>query len=136
MELARTFAEVEGRFLPACYAPGVLREENLFFLPPLHRLGWHCAQAFAALDAGDTVAYTRCLRKGLASCEAMKPMVEFLMEHTPGLRREEPSAELLALAEQVKTVLAAYPADDPAVTALKASPAYQKVAYLIEGDCE
>ncbi len=136
MELARTFAEVEGRFLPACYAPGVLREENLFFLPPLHRFGWHCAQAFAALDAGDTVAYTRCLRKGLASCEAMKPMVEFLMEHTPGLRREEPSAELLALAEQVKTVLAAYPADDPAVTALKASPAYQKVAYLIEGDCE
>ena len=40
----------------------------------------------------------------------------------------------LALAEQVRTVLAAYPADDPAVAALKASPAYQRVVNLIEGD--
>ena len=46
---------------------------------------------------------------------------------------EEDLPELLALAEQVRTLLAAYPADDPAVEALKQSAAYQKVAHLIEG---
>ena len=44
-----------------------------------------------------------------------------------------PSAELLALAEQVRTVLARFSPDDPAVEALKQSEAYQKVACLIEG---
>ena len=43
-------------------------------------------------------------------------------------------SDLLALAEKVRTILAAYPADDPAVAALKVSPAYRKVANLIEGD--
>ena len=37
------------------------------------------------------------------------------------------------LAEQVRALLAQYPADDPAVEALKQSAAYQKVARLIEG---
>ena len=30
-------------------------------------------------------------------------------------------------------MLAAYPPDDPAVAALKASPAYREIAHLIEG---
>ena len=36
------------------------------------------------------------------------------------------------LAEQVKAILAQYPADHPAVQELKNSPLYQQVAYLIE----
>ena len=60
-------------------------------------------------------------------------MVEFLLEHTPALQAPPPSPELLELAEKVRTMLAAYPADDPAVAALKASPVYLKVAHLIEG---
>ena len=56
------------------------------------------------------------------------------MEHTPELQAPPPGAELLALAEKVRTILAAYPANDPAVAALKVSPAYRKVANLIEGD--
>lgn len=133
MELARLFAEVERAFLPLCYAPEAL-QEDLFLLPPLHRLGFHCARAFAALDAGDAAGFTRCLRAGLAACEGAKAMVEFLLEHTPALQKEEPSAELLALAERVRTMLAAFSPDDPAVAALKASPVYQRVANLIEGD--
>lgn len=134
MELARMFAEAERTFLPRCYAPEALREENLFLLPPLHRFGWHCIRAFDALDGGDTLGYARHLRSGLAACEGVKPMVEFLTKHTAALRRDEPSPELMALAEKVRAMLAAYPADDPAVAALKASPVYRKVAYLIEGD--
>ena len=72
------------------------------------------------------------MRKGLVSCESRKDMVEFLINHTPELQTPPPSPELLELAEKVRAMLAAYSPDDPAVAALKASPAYQKVSYLIE----
>ncbi|MBD5117663.1 MAG: glycosyltransferase [Clostridiales bacterium] len=133
LALARAFAEAEERFLPCCYAPEALRENGLYMLPPMHRFGWWCSKAFDALDAGDAAGYTRCLREGLNTCGAMRPMVEFLMEHTPELQAPAPSSELRALAAQIRTILSAYPADDPAVAALKQSEAYQKVAYLIEG---
>lgn len=134
MELARLFAETEGKFLPLCYAPEALREENLFLLPPMHRFGRYCARAFDALDGGDTVGYVRLLRAGLASCESMKPMAEFLTRYTPQLRAAAPSPELLELAEKVRGMLAAFSPDDPAVAALKNSPAYQKVAHLLEAE--
>ena len=129
--LARTFARVERAYLPLCYAPGALAGESLFLLPPLHRFGWHCAQAFDALDTGNAAGYVRLLREGLAVCEGVKDMVEFLIDHTPELK--DPSQELETLAEQIRTVLAKFAPDDPAVAALKQSEAYQKVAYLIEG---
>ena len=136
MNLARVFAEIERKFLPVCYAPDALREENLFLLPPLHRLGWHCAHAFAALDGGDAVGYARHLRAGLAACAAAKPMVEFLTRHTPQLREAAPSPELRELAEKVHGMLASFSPDDPAVAALKNSPAYQKAAHLIEAETD
>lgn len=136
IEMIRVFAEVEWEFLTVYYAPGMLTEENLPMLPPMHRFGWHCARAFDALDAGDALGCVHALKAGLSSCESMQPVVEFLLDHTPELQAPPPSPELLALAEKVKTMLAAYPADDPAVEALKASPAYQKVAHLIEEESE
>lgn len=132
MEVARAFAKAEQAFVTACYSPEVLQEGNVCVLPSMHRFGWYCAQAFDALEAGDTVGYVRYLRAGLVTCENMKPMVEFLTEHTPELQAPPPDPELLQLAEKVRLMLAAYPADDPAVEALKASPAYQRVAHLIE----
>lgn len=130
--IVRAFVKMEQAFLPASYAVDALKEENLFLLPPLHRFGWYCTQAFAALDAGDAAGYVRLLREGLTQNERMKPMVEFLLDHTPELQTP-PDAELQALAEQVRTVLANFAPDDPAVATLKQSEAYQKVAYLIEG---
>lgn len=131
LDLARGFAAVEQKFLSLCYAPKLLRPENLFVLPSMHRFGWYCIRAFEALDGGDTVGYVRLLRKGLDTAKEMKPMVEFLTEHTPELRN--PSQELLELADKVRGMLSAFDLDDPAVAAIKASPVYQKVAYLIEG---
>lgn len=132
LKIARAFAKTEGDFIANCYTSEILCEENLFVLPPMHRFGWYCSQAFDALDAGDSVECVRLLRAGLSSCPTMKPMVEFLLDHTPELQTPPPSPELLELAEKVKAMLAAYPADDPAVAALKESPAYQRVAHLIE----
>lgn len=131
MGLARAFAQVEREFLPHCYAAEVLREDGLFVLPPLHRFGWYCAQAFETLDAGDAAGYVRLLREGLEAYEGVKDMVEFLIDHTPELKT--PSEELMTLAEQIRAVLAKFAPGDPAVVALKQSEAYQKVAYLIEG---
>lgn len=134
MELARVFARLEKSFISRCYTPESLSEENIVLLPPMHRLGWYCGRAFAALDAGDPKGYVRCLRTALESTPNMKAMVSFLAEHTPELQTPpKPSAELLALAEQVRTLLSNFAPDDPTVAALKQSEAYQEVAYFIEG---
>lgn len=133
LELARNFGQVIKTYLPRCYAAEILRGDNLLALPLFHRFGWHCAQAFETLDAGDTVGYVQMLRTGLETCTEMKPMVEFLLKHTPELQTPAPSEELKSLAEQIRTVLSRFSPEDPAVTALKQSEAYRKVAHLIEG---
>ena len=132
IELARFFAQTEECLISRYYRPEMLDEENYLILPALHRFGWHCARAFNALDAGSPDKYVRELRKGLHTCGIMKPMVEWLMKHTPALKRNEVSPELLALAEQVKTLLASYPSENVMVQEIKSSPVYQKVAWLIE----
>ena len=76
---------------------------------------------------------SRLLRQGLESCTEAKLIVEFLLKQLEESQKIQATPELLALAEQVRILLAAYPADDPAVEALKQSAAYQKVAHLIEG---
>ena len=131
LQLAQTFAKVEQRFLTSCYTPETLQKENLFMLPPMHRFGWYCVQAFNALEAGDSAGYARLLREGLAAHKGMKKMVEFLVEHTPQL--QNPPQELRELADKVRGMLAAFDPGDPAVAVIKQSPVYQKVAYLIEG---
>lgn len=131
MALAQTFAQVEEAFISHYYAPEAFREENIQLLPPMHRFGWYCGRAFEALAAGDITGYVKLLRTGLELCPQMKPMVEFLVENTP--RLQNPSQELMELADKVRGMLANFSPDDPAVTALKQSPVYQKVARLIEG---
>lgn len=132
--IARGLARVEEKYLPLCYATEALSKDNLFMLPSLHRFGWYCAQAFRSLDQGDRAGYVRLLREGLTVCEDAKVVAEFLLEYTPEIQMQpEPSAELQALAEQIRAVLANFAPDDPAVVALKQSEVYQKVAWLIEG---
>ena len=127
LALARAFADAERKYLPRVYTPETLSAPAL--LPPLHRMGLCCVRAFDALSAGDPTGYVRALREGLEICPEMKPMTEFLLGRVDRLTAPP---ELLALAEQVKALLAKYPANDPAVAELKNSPVYQKVAYLIE----
>lgn len=134
--LAQAFASIEGRFLRRCYAPGVMDEEDILVLPTMHRFGWYCVRAFDAMRAGDMPGYVRLLRQGLEASQEMRPMVAFLQKDakrrlTEQRMREVP-AELIQLAEQVKMVLSKYPSSDPAVAAIKGTPAYQKVAWLIE----
>ena len=118
MRFARAFAAVERAYLPLCYTPLMLSPEGVGTLPLMHRFGWYCARAFSRLEQGDAVGYVQLLREGLRG---------------PQLQAAQPPEELLALAEQVRAMLSAFAPGDPAVAVLKASPAYQRVAGLVEG---
>lgn len=133
LALIRRFAQIESAVLPLLYTPQALSEENAALLPPMHRWGLYCSLALEALDAGNSQEYLALLRKGLAACPGQKEIVQFLLDRFREDARPKASPELLALAEKVRTILSAYDPADPAVAALKASPAYQQVAWLIEG---
>ena len=130
--LIRRFAQIESAVLPVLHAPQALTEENAALLPPMHRWGLYCSLALNTLDSGKPQEYLALLRKGLTACPSQKVIVQFLLDRFQEDARPKASPELLALAERVRTILAAYDPNDPAVTALKASPAYRQVAWLIE----
>ena len=68
-----------------------------------------------------------------------KEIVEFLIEE---YKKEEEqkkqeqiknaSPELVAMATQLKTMLSAFPENSPQLLAIKQSPMYKQVAFLIE----
>lgn len=136
VKLARLFARSEKEYLSHFYAPELLCPENLAFLPPIHRFGWYCVEAFKALDSEDAPAYVRELKNGLEACPEANEIAKYLMEQTPQLKpyRQGVSEELLNLAGQVRKLLSGYPPNHPAVAAIKTSDVYQKVAELIETD--
>lgn len=127
------FEQTASEFLNVYFQPTMLCEENISALPGMYRFAWYFLCAMEAQEKGDQLRYISCLRKGLHHAPVMKNMVDFLIKHFREVRTGDAvSPELRELAEKVKTILAAYPADDPAVMALKATPAYQQVAFLIE----
>ena len=68
-------------------------------------------------------------------------MVQFLMDEAGGGASAVSedlgaSMELTALAAQVRAILARFAPGDPAVDALKQSPAYRQVAHLLEPEEE
>ena len=132
LALLRRFAEIESTSLPILYAPQMLTEENAAFLPPMHRWGFYCAQAFRALDRRNPQEYLAALRKALNACPGQKEIVQFLLDRFLEKDRPQASPELLELAERIRTILSAYSPNDPAVAAIRQSPAYQQVAWLIE----
>lgn len=133
-KLLRAFAHVEEHFLAAYYHPQMLQEDTIWLLPPMHRFGWSYAQALHAKEQGNVTKYLAILKDCVEACPSMKAAVEFLlkdMEQTME-RAEDVSPALQELANNIQGILASYPADDPAVKALKESSAYKKVAYLLD----
>lgn len=127
--LCALYASLSSTYLDNIYNPELLNEEDIQVLPGMQRYAWHVRQALASLDAGDELGYVRALRAALDTAPAMKEMVDFLLEHKPKTAAQRQMEEL---AGQVQAILARYAPDDPAVAALKQSPAYQKVAPLLE----
>lgn len=131
--LFELFRDKTALYLDVFSRPELCTEEFIQLQPPLVRFGWYCIQAGNAWDSNNPLAYTRWLKKALRADPEMRDMVEFLSKRAKNLA-ETPkpvSPELLALANQVRMILAAYPAEHPAVLAIKQSEAYQQVAYLL-----
>lgn len=130
----RAFARVESVFLSRCYTPEVL--EAPVVLPNADRLGRGLVCAFEALDGeryGDCV---RIMRELLEQEPERKLLAEIMLDEVQRREKARRAAaappELLELAEKIRSILAAFPPDDPAVGQLRQSPAYQAVAWLIE----
>lgn len=132
LALIRRFAQVESVTLPRLYAQGMLTEENIALLPPMHRWGLYCAKALELLDSGKPKEYLAILRKGLKACPGQKNMVQFLLDRFLEDARPQTNPELLELAEKIRAILSAYDPNDPAVAAIRESDAYRQVAWLIE----
>ncbi len=130
--LVRCFARIETAALPLFYTLQILSEENAALLPPMHRWGLYCVWALDALDAGKPQEYLALLRKGLAACPGQKEMVQFLLGRFLEDARPKAAPKLLALAERVRTILAACGPNDPAARAVRESSACKQVAWIIE----
>ncbi len=131
--LCALFASLEGDYLGNLYRLDALEECDLPALPPLHRFGWRLLRGVEALGRGDAAEYVRLVREGVKDAPDMSKAAAALCEHLELFApAPAPDPELLALAEQVRSVLARYAPDDPAVAELKASPMYQKVENLLE----
>lgn len=134
--LCAQFRETAGLYLNQLYNRERLNAHDVCALPGMHRFSWYCLQAQEALETGNSGDCARLLKDALEAAPAMKAVVKFLTDEAE--RREKNNAivsappELLTLAQQVRGILDAYPADDPAVAELKKSAVYQRVAFLLE----
>ena len=146
MELYQCCCHMTDRYLKAFYHPQILQTAGAAqMLPEVQRAGWYLVQAERARSGGDLASFVHILKEMLQKLPSWKEMIGFLGDYyAPSNaplkldrteleeKHDSVSQELLALAEQVKAILAQFPANHPAVKALKMSPAYQKVAALIE----
>ena len=126
-------------YLSNCYNEEFLNnEEMVSCMPKQHLLGLYFIRAIK-LKETDSLGYIKALRAILKKQPEIKQVIEFLIEEIKKeeeLRKQEKikntSPELLAMAEQLKTMLAAFPTNSPELLAIKQSPMYKQLAFLIE----
>lgn len=130
IELCRCFAEIEQQLMSRIYTSEMLTQSALHMLPTGHRFGWYLNKVMVEVQHIHLTESIALLREVLQIAPAYKGVIELLLEHISSLNT---SPELLILAEKIRGILSQYSPDDPAVQVVKQSPAYQKVAYLIDG---
>ncbi len=121
-------------YLETFYQPEILTEAHIHLLPQNIRFSWYLLQAQIHLENRVIADCVHCLRAGLKIAPHMKSLIQYLLEKVPKEtpKQDAVSAELMMLAEKIRSILSAFPPDDPSVLALKASPVYQQVAHIIE----
>ena len=128
-DLLDLFYQMSEQYLGWYYQAQLLQKETIAVLPDMHQFAWYFVQYYHAVQRKDWSAAVSCLHSMLSCAPVMKGMVDFLLQQMEERKQQESaSPELLELAEKVRTILARYSPYDPAVTALKQSEVYQKVA--------
>ena len=126
-------------YLNSCYNPDLLKDENnLDFISPQHSFFFLLLKAFR-IKAEKQLEYIHILKSALKKLPQSKILIEFLIEnfkneekHKKQEELKKATPELVAMAEQLKIMLSALPPDSPQLMAIKQSPAYKQVAFLIE----
>lgn len=122
-----------------CYNENLLKNaEYINCIPNLHLFSWLLVNAFKEKDK-DPLGYIKALKEIIQKIPQAKQIVEFLIEEFKNeeeLKRQEKiktaSPELIQMAEQLKTMLKAFPENSAELLAIKQSPVYKQVAFLIE----
>ena len=139
MKFIMAFSESAEAYISNCYNKEFLEDEELFVcIPSLYLFGVYLSKAIK-LKETNALGYVKLLRTIIKKLPQTKQVVEFLIEEfkkEEELKRQEQikntSPELLAMAEQLKTMLAAFPPNSPELLAIKQSPVYKQLAFLIE----
>lgn len=134
-----TFINIAKNYLSYCYNETLLQDEELMQCLDVTALfSWYLVKA-NSLRNSNPLEYVKTLRTALKKVPQAKDVIEFLIEEFKNeeeLKRQEKikntSPELLQMAEQLKTMLAALPPNSPELLAIKQSPMYKQVAFLIE----
>ncbi len=139
LKLLPQYLIIAEKHLNICYTTTILENEDyVSCLQETHLLAWYLVKASNLKDENSLV-YIKTLRTALQKIPQAKEIVEFLIEE---YKKEEEqkkqeqiknaAPELVAMAEQLKTMLSAFPPDSPQLLAIKQSPMYKQVAFLIE----
>ena len=139
IELINLFVTAAEKYLSFCYKEEILNNQDYIqCIPKLHILAWYLVNA-QNIKLTNPLVYIKTLRNVLHKVPEANAIIEFLIED---FKKEEElkkqnqiknaSPELIALAEQLKTMLSAFPEDSPELLAIKESPMYKQVAFLIE----
>ena len=134
-----SFIDISEKFLWYHYHLDLLADgKYIDCLAEPHIFAWYLIEA-NKVKSESPLEYVKTLRTALQKVPQAKDIVEFLIAD---LQREEEqrkqeqiknaAPELLQMAEQLKTMLAAFPPNSPELLAIKQSPVYKQVAFLIE----
>ena len=134
-----TFVNISNLYLSCCYNKTLLENEELMqFLDVTHLFSWYLVKANSLKDS-NPLEYIKTLRTALKKVPQAKDVIEFLIEEFKNeeeLKRQEKikntSPELIAMAEQLKTMLKALPENSPELLAIKQSTLYKQVEFLLE----
>ena len=137
--LISNFIEIANIYLTSCYNPTLLEnEKEILCIPPLHLFSWYLVTA-NKYKTENPLEYIKTLRTLLNKIPQAKQVVEFLIENfqkEENIKKQEmiksASPELVAMAEQLKTMLSTFPKNSPELLAIQQSPMYKQVAFLIE----
>ena len=136
--ILNAFIDISEQFLFFFYNPDILKEDYVVCLPDTQALAWHLVKA-NNFKNNSPLEYIKTLKTVLKKFPPAKEIIEFIIEEFQAKeeqRKQEQiknaSPELVAMAEQLKTMLAAFPPNSPELLAIKQSPMYKQVAFLIE----
>lgn len=135
--LSQSFYEISKLYLNNLYKQEVLENESIFSaLPSTHRFS---ILFIRAIDCNNPKEKISLLRKALKEEPEMKKLINHILEDfqiEEEKKKQEQiktaSPELVAMAEQLKTMLKAFPPNSPELLSIKQSPMYKQVAFLIE----